>query len=138
MQTAFGVNYIKGRLARVTIFRIGTIALILALTICSGLADSQGFVHAASVWEGGKIVWVELLKSALGFLGGICLYWVGIKFLQEVQIASPEVQTLGWFCVTIVGVALSSGKFWHWQTSDKLIGVCVLLGMCWLLLRIKA
>jgi len=118
--------------------KIGTIALILVLTIFSGLSDAQGFVHAANVWDGGKIVWTELLKSALGFLGGIFLYWVVIKFLQEVRIASPELQTLGWFSVTIVGVALSSGKFWHWQTIDKLIGLCVLLGVCWLLLRIKA
>ncbi|HZS79297.1 MAG TPA: hypothetical protein VFA41_21975 [Ktedonobacteraceae bacterium] len=121
-----------------TLSKISSIALILVLTICSGLADSQGFVHAANVWDGGKIVWIEIFKSALGFFGGILLYWVAIKFVQEVRIASPEIQTLGWFSVTIVGVAVSTGKFWQWQIIDKLIGICVLLGMCWLLLRIKA
>ena len=120
-----------------TLTKFGLIALILVLTLLSGLADSQGFIHAANIWHEGKLVWSEFFKSALGFLGGILLYWVVIRFLQDFSIVTPELQTLGWFSVTIVGVAITSGKFLQWQTIDKFIGLLVLLGIGWLLVRIN-
>lgn len=115
--------------------QISIIVLLIVLTLISGLADAQGFIHAANIWQSGKIVWLELLKSALGFGVGILMYWVCIRFLQDFRVFSPEIQTLGWFSVTIVGVAMFSGKFLHWQRIDQIVGVLVLCGVAFLLFR---
>jgi NhaP-type Na+/H+ or K+/H+ antiporter len=109
--------------------------LLIVLTLISGLADAQGFVHASIIWQSGKLIWSEVMKSALGFALGIVAYWACIRFLQDFRIVSPEIQTLGWFTATIVGVALSSGKFLHWHTIDQIVGIAVLCGVAWLMFR---
>jgi hypothetical protein len=43
------------------------------------------------------------------------------------------VQTLGWFAVTIVGVAVVSGDVARWSAVNKAIGVAVVAGVGWLL-----
>jgi len=110
-------------------------ALIVGLTLLSGCADSQGFIHAAHIWANRKVVWLEVGKSALGFSSGIIFYWIALKYLKEAQIAAPEIQTLIWFGVTIVGVAIASGKFAQWRGAEQLIATGVLLGIGWLITR---
>lgn len=115
---------------------IGTVLLILLLTLISGWGDSQGFLHASMIWHKGKLVLPELAKSALGFGVGIISYWAVIRFLQQFGVVSPEVQTIGWFAVTIIGLAIATGQFLKWQTVDQLVAVLVILGVGWLLLRV--
>ena len=119
-----------------SIHQISIVVLLIALTLISGLADTQGFVHASNVLLNGKLIWPEVIKSALGFGLGIVAYWICIKFLQDFRIISPEIQTIGWFAATIIGVAIFSGKFWHWQIVDQIVGIAVLLGVAWLLARL--
>lgn len=85
--------------------------IIIVLTVLSGIGDSQGFVHAAKVWVNDKLVWNELGKSALGFAVGISLYWIVIKYMNTAGIAAPEIQTILWFSITILGVAILSRNF---------------------------
>lgn len=113
--------------------QIRLLIIIIGLTVLSGLGDSFGFVHAAKVWQGGQLVWVEVGKSALGFAFGISVSWLTIKYLQLFGIFAPETQTLLWFGVTMVGIALSSGKFFHWQRLDQVVAVAVLMGIGWLM-----
>ena len=113
-------------------YQIAIAMLIIVLTLISGWADANGFVHASSIWNDGKLIWSELIKSALGFSVGIAMYWICIRFLQEFKIVSPEIQTIGWFTVTIIGVAFFSGKFFHWQLVDQVVGFAVLCGVIWL------
>jgi hypothetical protein len=110
------------------------IGLILGLTLLSGFADAQGFLHAAKIWEGRNVIWSEVGKSAVGFGTGIILYWIALKYLAT-HVAAPEMQTIVWFGVTIVGVAVVSGKFAHWRGTEQLVAVSVLLGISWLLIR---
>ncbi len=114
-----------------------SIFFIVIFTLLSGFGDAQGFVHAANVWHNGKIVWAEITKSALGVILGLTAYWIAIKFLQDVGIVTPEIQTIGWFAITIVGVALISGKFIHWQTVDQIVALLVIFGIGWLLVKTK-
>jgi len=115
--------------------QVGIIVLLIVLTLISGVADAQGFVHAANIWQGGKLIWPEVMKSAVGFGIGIVMYWICIRFLQDFRIFSPEIQTLAWFTATIIGVALFSGKFLHWHTVDQIVGIAVLCGVAFLLFR---
>jgi hypothetical protein len=110
-------------------------ALLLVLTVISGLADAQGFIHASSMWQNGKLIWPEVMKSAAGFGAGIVTYGICIRFLQEFKIFSPEIQTIIWFTVTIIGVAIVSGKFLQWRLVDQIVGVMVILSVAWLLIR---
>ena len=119
-----------------SIHQISIGVLLIALTLISGLADTQGFVHASNVWLNGKLIWPEVIKSALGFGLGIVAYWICIRFLQDFRIISPEIQTVGWFAATIIGMAIFSGKFLHWQIVDQIVGIAVLLGLAWLLVRL--
>jgi hypothetical protein len=114
---------------------IPLLLLIIGISLVSGVGDSQGFVHAARMWQRGKLVWSEFGKSALGFGAGICSYWLAVKYLQRFGVLAPETQTLIWFAVTIVGVAFSSGRFIRWQTLDQMVAVTVLLGTGWLMFR---
>ena len=115
--------------------QISILFLLIVFTLISGLADAQGFVHASSIWSGGKLIWPEIVKSALGFGLGMVAYWVCVRFLQDFRIISPEIQTIGWFTATIIGVALFSGKFLHWQVFDQMVGIAILCGFAWLLFR---
>jgi hypothetical protein len=109
--------------------------IIIVITVLSGIGDSQGFVHAAKVWANDKLVWSEIGKSALGFAIGISLYWFVIKYMNAAGIAAPEIQTLVWFSITILGVAIISRNFFRWQTIDQIVGVAVLAGVAWLMVR---
>lgn len=115
--------------------RVRLLLFIIGITLVSGIGDSQGFIHAANMWQGGKLVLSEFGKSALGFSIGIGTYWLAAKYLKDFGVLSPETQTLIWFGVTIIGVAFLSGKFLRWQTIDQIVAVVVLLGIAWLLFR---
>ncbi len=111
------------------------IVFIILLTLLSGLADAQGFIHAANAWVNGRIVWQEALTSLLCFGAGAVCYILAINFLRQAGVVSAEIQTLLWFSVAIVGVAVISGKFLHWQLLDQAVGLIVLCGVAWLLFR---
>lgn len=116
---------------------ISSIFIALILTLISGYADAQGFIHASNIWTNNNFVLSELLKSALGFSIGIVSYWFIVKYLTKANIISPEVQTLWWFVITLVGVALSSGHFFKWATIDQIVAFLTLLGVGWLMLHVS-
>lgn len=112
-----------------------TLVIVLALCLISGIADSQGFMHASRVWQNDQLVWRELGWSALGFAVGIGNYWASLRFMKKLGVVSPEVQTVLWFAVTIIGVAFASGKFSKWPMPDQVIASLVVSGLGWLLIR---
>ena len=111
------------------------IIVIVTLTLFSGIADAQGFIHASTTWVNGKIIWTEGLKSLLGFAIGAVCYILVINYLKQVGIVSAEIQTIVWFTVTIIGVALFNGKILHWQIIDQIVALAVIGGVAWLLVR---
>jgi hypothetical protein len=113
--------------------QVKLLLIITVISVLSGLADSQGFIHASKIWVNNKWVWNEVGKSALGFAVGITLYWIVLKYMHAAGIVAPEIQTLIWFSITILGVALISRSFFRWQTIDQIVGVAVLAGVGWLL-----
>jgi hypothetical protein len=118
--------------------QIKPIIIILGLTMLAGFADAQGFVHAAQIWQGRKVVVLEVVKSATGFGCGILFYWIVIRYLREYQIAAPEIQALAWFGVTMISVALLSGQYLQWRLLDQLVGLAVVIGIGWLVMRTGA
>ena len=116
------------------IAQVKVISIIIGLTLLSGFADAQGFLHAAHIWEGKNVIWSEVVKSAIGFGSGIIVYWIALKYLAA-HVAAPEMQTMLWFGVTIVGVAVASGRFAQWRGTEQVVACGVVLGIGWLLIR---
>ncbi len=109
--------------------------LVTAFTIVSGIFDSLAFTHAARMWKGGQVVWIEAAMSASSFLFGMLMYWGAVRYLSEAGIFAAELQTILWFVVTIVGVAVLGGRFFHWQPLEQVVALCLLLGLGWLISR---
>jgi hypothetical protein len=112
--------------------------LVSCFILISGIGDAQGFFHATNIWQDGRLVRSELAKSALGFTVGIVMYWVSVRYLNEFRIISAEIQTLIWFGLTLIGVAILNGKFWHLKVTDQLVAFLVLIGIGWLLFRLDS
>lgn len=109
--------------------------LIVTFTVLSGLADAAGFVHASRVWSEGRFVWIEGVKCIAGFQIGMLLYWLALWKLTAHGIVAVEIQTLFWFVVTIVGVAILNGRALAWPWPDQLVAGGVLAGVMWLMYR---
>ncbi len=111
------------------------VLLTVLFTLLSGFGDALGFIHAGRVFRDGRFLWEEALKSAAGFQMGVFMLWLALRYMSQLATLSTEVQTLLWFGVTIIGIAILSGKFAQWQTTDQVVGVGVLAGIGWLLVR---
>ena len=108
----------------------------LGIICVAGVFDSRGFFHAARVWESGQLAWLEVAKAAVVFNLGFVAYLASLKYLKQYGVISAEVQTLAWFVVTLIGLALLSGSFLKWTTTDQVVAVIVLGGTGWLLVNI--
>ncbi len=111
------------------------IVLITGFTVASGIFDSLAFTYASTMWRGGELVWSDATKSAGSFALGIGMYMCAVRYLTEAGIVIPEIQTLIWFGVTIVGVAILGGRAIQWPWLDQLIAINVLFSIGWLISR---
>ena len=109
--------------------------LAIIFTILSGFGDAQGFIHAARVWTTKEIVWPEMLKSGLGYGFGVIVYWFSLRFWGMLGINSPEIQTIGWFVVTIVGVALINGEISKWTIIDQIAALIAITCVGYIMIR---
>jgi len=114
---------------------IATITLIIIFTLISGIGDAQGFIHTSSTWNHGKIIWIECVKALIGFGVGAGGYIVAVNYMKQAGILIPELQTMIWFVITILGVALASGELLRWQRTDQIIAVISILCISWLVIR---
>ncbi len=106
-----------------------------ASVIVSGLADALGFLHASRIWQEDATNGRELLLSGLGFAVGIAFYWLGLRFAVRVELENPETQTLSWFAITIIGVAVLSGSASTWDWPTCLIALLVTVSLLVLISR---
>lgn len=109
--------------------------MITGFTIASGVLDSLAFTYSAGIWQGGKLAWGQATKAAVSFALGITMYWGSIRYLGEAGVVLPEIQTLIWFTVTIVGVTFLGGRFLSWPLLDQVVAVNVLVSLGWLITR---
>lgn len=109
--------------------------IVFVLIVLSGFADSLGFVYAARIWQQDAMSWENLLKSASGWAIGITMYVISLRFLARLGVTSAEMQTAVWFAVTMIGVAIFSGRFLGWPRLEQIVAVLVIVGLGWLLVR---
>lgn len=112
-------------------------ALILALVLVTALSaffDAKGFVYAALAWRGGSVSAANALWSLGFFVTGVSLYIASIGFQQRLGVQSPALQSIFWFAMTVIGVALMDGTIAQWSTAQRAVAIAVSLGVAWLLI----
>ena len=114
---------------------VQSVLLIATFTVLSGLGDAAGFVFASRIWSEGRFVGVEAAKCLASFQFGMLMYWVALWKLSEHGIDSAELQTMFWFVVTIIGVALLSGRVFAWAPLDQAVAGAVMIGVFFLMYR---
>lgn len=114
---------------------VSNIVLAIVLTLVSGFGDSQGFIHASRGWVNGLPDWKELVKSVLWFGFGIATFLGAIRYMREVGIVLPEIQTTIWFLAAIIGVAVLAGHFFQWERHEQVVALVVVAGTGWLIFR---
>jgi hypothetical protein len=109
--------------------------MITSLTIAAGVFDALAFNYSAGIWQGGRLVWGQASRAAVSFALGIATYWGAIRYLGEAGVVLPEIQTLIWFAVTVIGVTILGGRFLHWPLLEQIVAVNVLVSLGWLITR---
>ena len=66
-------------------------------------------------------------------LGGVSVYISTIGLQQRLGVHSAALQTLFWFAMTIIGIALLDGTIAGWSVAQKAVGTAVTIGIGWLL-----
>lgn len=122
-------------LAGSTVGRGTAVTLFVAFTALTGYADSQGFIHAARIWDSGQLVAREMFLSGIAFFVGVLAYWVVVRFISELGVKSALLQTMGWFAVTIAAVWLADAGAQRWQALDTATALVVIAGLGLLLYR---
>ena len=89
--------------------QIGNLVVVGVLTIASGLLDARGFVYAARAWPDGQLDLKMALASLAAFGGGVSVYIIAVKFMQNAGIQGVALQSGIWFVVTAVGIAAMDG-----------------------------
>src|SRR4051812_45193641 len=125
-------------LAGSTVGRGTAVTLFVAFTALTGYADSQGFIHAARIWDSGQLVAREMVLSGVAFFVGVLAYWVVVRFISELGVKSALIQTMGWFAVTIAAVWLLDSGTQRWQALDTATALVVIAGLGLLLYRAAA
>jgi hypothetical protein len=109
--------------------------MITGLTIAAGVFDALAFTYSAGMWQGGRLVWGQASRAAASFALGIALYWGAVRYLGEAGVVLPEIQTLIWFAVTVIGVTILGGRFFHWPLLDQIVAANALISLGWLIRR---
>lgn len=111
------------------------VLLAIVLTLITGVCDAFGFVHASRTWKGGQFSPREAILAVSLFLVGIVVYIALIRNLQRLGITSPEIQTLGWFATTVIGIAIIERSIVGWATTDKVMAAVAFVSVGWLVVR---
>lgn len=109
---------------------VGALILVTAL---SAYFDARGFVLAAQTWREGSLVPGAIFLSMINFIGGITFYIGSIGIQQRLGIESASMQSIFWFVMTVVGIALMDGTIGQWSMAQRVVGVAVTAGIGWLM-----
>ena len=118
-----------------TIERVKLFVLAITPLVLFGVGDAIEFARAAGVWQNNRLVLPEMVKSAGGYAVGIGIYYFAVRYLNLLGIEAAELQTIAWFLLTLIGVALLSGQFFKWARLDQAIALLLIAEVGWLLWR---
>lgn len=109
------------------------LAALIALTAASAFLDAKGFVYAARAWREGSLDWRIGAISFSFTMAGVALYIFSIGLHQKLGIQSAAVQSVFWFAMTVIGIALLDGSIAQWSWAQRFVAAAVSVGIGWLL-----
>ena len=109
-------------------------ATIFLLTALSAFFDAKGFVYASQSWKSGSLIVSTSLLALVYFVLGVTLYIASIGFQQRLGVHSAALQSIFWFAMTVVGIALLDGSIAQWSVAERVVGASVSIGIGWLLI----
>lgn len=115
--------------------RLADGAILGVLTLLTAWGDSRGFICASRAWVQGNPQWSNIWLSAAWFTAGVLFYLLALKYLLQLRDVGPSVQTLGWFLVTIVAVAIGSRDFFRWQIVDQVLALSSAVALAAVIIR---
>lgn len=118
--------------------QLGNYLVVGLLTIGSGLLDARAFVYASRVWPGGQLDLRMALAALAAFAGGIGLYMLAVKFMQNAGIQGVALQSGIWFVVTAIGIAAMDGTVTQWSRPQQVVGLAVAIGLGWLIITTRS
>jgi len=118
--------------------QLGNYLVVGILTIASGLLDARGFVYASRAWPDGQLDLKMGLLSLTAFGGGVSVYIVAVKFMQNAGISGVALQSGIWFVVTAVGIAAMDQTLLQWTRTQQVVGIVVALALGWLITTTRA
>jgi len=116
----------------------GNYLVVGLLTIGSGLLDARGFVYAARAWPEGQLDPKMGLASLGAFAGGVSIYILAVKFMQNAGISGVALQSGIWFVITAVGIAAMDGTLMQWSRAQQFVGAAVAIALGWLIVTTRA
>ncbi len=111
------------------------IILIAIFTGITAYGDSRGFLYGSAAWKNNTLSTIDALKSLSGFVAGAVGFVLMVRYLNRINLKTPEILTLVWFAATILLVAIGSGKFLTWPKLDQFIAVLIIVGLGYLVYR---
>jgi hypothetical protein len=101
-------------------------SLLILLTVASAYGDSRGFIWSDRAWDHGTVDWRAIRYALLSFAFGITAWLLAVRYLKEMGSIGVSAQAMGWFLLTILGVAAASGEFVRWSLIDKSLAmICI-------------
>ncbi len=113
-------------------------ALVLLLTVLSGVMDARGFVYASRAWPRGRLDVRLAAASVLAFLAGLCLYIGSVRFMRDLGVNAVTLQSAIWLVVTAVGLAIMDGSILQWTRTQKVVAVVIACALTWLIATAQA
>jgi len=113
---------------------INVVAAVV-FTLTSGVLDAFGFVHASRAWRHDHVVMREVGWTFAYFLAGIAAYLFVVRHLSRLGVTATELQTLMWFGVTVLGVAVIQRSLGDWTNADRLVALVAVASVGWLVSR---
>ena len=118
--------------------RLMSLVTVFLLTFGSGMLDARGFVFAARAWPDGKLDSKLGAAALLCFIGGLSLYILAVRFMQNVGVTGVALQSAMWFIVTAVGIAIMDNSILQWSRTQQFVGLAVAIGLGWLIATTRA
>ena len=101
--------------------------MLVILTTISIFGDSWGFIWSDRAWTRNTVNWRAVGYSFLSYVVGVVAWIFIIKYIKQVGNVAIEIQTAGWFLLTMIGVSVVAGDFMRWSMLDKMLAIITLV-----------
>lgn len=108
----------------------------IVITLLAAFVEAHAYNYSFDAFKQGNIQWMLLALSFGVYSIGILIDYVSLYVLSKTSIFIPELLAAIFMVATLVGIALLSGQFLTWKTSDQIVAGLIVAGLGWLAFRV--